>query len=585
MKKVIFFLWLVSVKVFAQKESVFKGELTNIEDLQSVTFAHFQSEQGGFISNQQGSFHFVVDDTIDSLHVFISAIGYASKEVYLTSSKENTIHMQPIQLSLEEVILDYEDPAVALVKKVIQNIPQNYPNQFEQLYGEINESTYWDSLKTKPIYKASARTRSDKFSYSKKNSFGNVELLDENVILYDFDSLDLRFYAGVHRVHYGDFVKARKDILEKNKVKNFDLAIQDTLTYNNLNVIRLNYKNNLIKGIVHVDVENYAIVRVERFVDPSTVKEPLGFLLRHQRSYYHEIIDYSRGEDDKWRINFMHYETGFKYKKVDKEIHLDNTYFLQKIEKGKEVIPLNRRIKYTDVLLNKIDLELPKTKNKREKIFRFFDRLRSAFSLSLLPIKINAHRLEAPMLGINMNFENETKVLYAYQFRYDYSFKNNWGVNLIGASSLEKQEYESYALGFWKENEIDMNGRWRYEISTAFENRKLRINHGRFKFQEPFSYEGKKFDSGELNRFSEQRDFGVNMKFSLNFRCTEKTIIGLFGSYFFPINSQQGLYLEEKKEFWFWNKSKFFDQNALTTSHDKIIENDFQMGLNFMFRF
>lgn len=118
-------------------------------------------------------------------------------------------------------------------------------------------------------------------------------------------------------------------------------------------------------------------------------------------------------------------------------------------------------------------------------------------------------------------------------------------------STLEKQEYESYALGLWKENEIDMNGRWRYEISTAFENRKLRINHGRFKFQEPFSYEGKKFDSGELNSFSEQRDFDVNMKFSLNFRCTDKTTIGLFGSYFFPINSQYGLQLEEKKEFWF----------------------------------
>lgn len=489
--KLLLSFFFISSISFSQQNLVLKGSIWDQKKNETISFAHFQSKYGGFISNQQGSFQFGVDDTIDSLRVFISAIGYASKVVYLTSSKENIIYLQPIELSLDEGILDYEDPAVTLVKKVVKNIPLNYPNQFEQLYGEINESTYWDSLKTKPIYKASVFTRSDKFSYSKKNAFGNVELLDENVILYDFDSLDLRFYAGVHRVHYGDFVKARKDILEKNKVKNFDLAIQDTLSYNNLKVIKLNYKSKLIKGIVYVDVENYAIVRVERFVDPLTIKEPLRFLLRHQCSYYHEIIDYSRGEDDKWRINFMHYTTGFKNKKEDKEIHLDNTYFLETIEKGKEVIPLNRRIKYTDVLLNKIDLELPKTKNKREKVFRFFGRLSSAFSLSIIPLKINAHQLEAPMLGINMNIENETKVLYAYQLRYNYSFKNNWGVNLIGASSLEKQEYESYALGLWKENEIDINGRWRYEISTAFENRKLRINHGRLKFQEPFSH-GKK---------------------------------------------------------------------------------------------
>ena len=142
--------------------------------------------------------------------------------------------MQPAEVSLDEVVIDYGDPAIGLIKKVIANIPENYPNEFEQLYGEHNENTYSDSLKTKPIYKFNGKIRADKFSYQRKNTLGNIELIDKNVETYDLDSLNVRFYGGGHMVHHRDFVMSRKNFLTKSKIDQFELKITDTLIYNNI---------------------------------------------------------------------------------------------------------------------------------------------------------------------------------------------------------------------------------------------------------------------------------------------------------------------------------------------------------------
>ena len=108
----------------------------------------------------------------------------------------------------------------------------------------------------------------------------------------------------------------------------------------------------MVKGTAYIDLQSYALVRVERFIDPAIIRDPLGLLKIHRRTYVHEIIDYAKHKDEKWRINFIHYRTGFKLKTNEKEIHLDDTFILEKAEEGTVIIPENKRILYTDVLLN-----------------------------------------------------------------------------------------------------------------------------------------------------------------------------------------------------------------------------------------
>ena len=166
------------------------------------------------------------------------------------------------------------------------------------------------------------------------------------------------------------------------------------------------------------------------------------------------MTDYAKGIGDKWRVSYMHYTTGFKHKKNEKEIHLDNTYFLERVEKGNKVIPLDRRIGFTDVLINKIKLDSDQSINKRDRLFRFLDRLKTLISLTLIPVKINPHGLRQSILGSIEKIEYETKNLNVFQFRYDYSFEHNWGINLITSTSLQKKSMKVMLLGFGKKMKL-----------------------------------------------------------------------------------------------------------------------------------
>ena len=88
MIKKYFFVLLLSHLIYSQNSKVFKGVLLDKIENKAISYAHFQSPRGGFISNQEGKYEFEVDDSIDSLQVFISAIGYTSKSVFLSSTKK-----------------------------------------------------------------------------------------------------------------------------------------------------------------------------------------------------------------------------------------------------------------------------------------------------------------------------------------------------------------------------------------------------------------------------------------------------------------------------------------------------------------
>lgn len=102
------------------------------------------------------------------------------------------------------------------------------------------------------------------------------------------------------------------------------------------------------------------------------MKNPLGFLQPYQRIYAHEIIDYAKHVDGQWRIIFIHYRTGFNHQKTQKEIHIDDTFILEKEERGTAVIPLGDRVLYSDVLLHKIDLDLRSISNKKNGYLGFY---------------------------------------------------------------------------------------------------------------------------------------------------------------------------------------------------------------------
>ena len=132
MKFLPFFFFVFVHFCFAQHK--FHGRFVDNVNNGPIAFGHFSfGKQQGFISNDNGFFQF--EHTADNIKVKISVLGYSNKIVQLFSGKENIIYLSQKKEILNEVVLNYEDPAKTLIKKVVESIPLNYPIQQEQVYG------------------------------------------------------------------------------------------------------------------------------------------------------------------------------------------------------------------------------------------------------------------------------------------------------------------------------------------------------------------------------------------------------------------------------------------------------------------
>ena len=587
MKNLCFAVCFISIIAFGQKSFKFQGTLLNKENNQPIAFAHFQYENQGFVSDSDGMFDVMLNTTHKRVEVRISALGFQTLKTTLVHAERNKVYMKPEVFDLQEVVVNYEDPAVALVKKVIKNIPKNYPDQFEQLYGEYNENVFWDSLKRQPIYKVKVKTRADKFSYNRKSDYGNVEILAEDVQLFGIDSLRVRFYAGGHIMHSQDFVMKRKNFLNSNKIKRYNLIIQDTVNFNHRQVIKLKFHNKSVSGVAYIDLKTFALVHLERFIDYKKIKSPLEFLGAYKRKFVHEIINYKLSQNNKWRINFIHLRTAFKHLKSTRTIHLDGTYLLEKVEKGEKIIPKNKRLLYKDILLSQMDMDSfinhSKAQFKKEFFFRFISRLKSSIGFVFIPLKIEDHQLLNPSFELDQSIDLNTRNLIGNESRLDYLISNTFGIQFNTLTSLSKKEYNHSLLGVWKRGELSQTGQLNYQLSASLYTRKLRLNHGQNVFSGTIIYKGEKFDSGRFQYFSEQRDFGLSTTLNFDYRFTRAITLGIFTRYFYTLGGNTGLYIREKGEFWFWNRSSIYDKDGLSIKQNKIIENMFQFGVIFTF--
>lgn len=198
-----------------------------------------------------------------------------------------------------------------------------------------------------------------------------------------------------------------------------------------------------------------------------------------------------------------------------------------------------------------------------------------------LPLKIEGHQLLSPGLELDQSIDVNTRNLIGYESRFDYLISNTFGIQFSILTSLSKKQYNHSILGIWKRVELNQTGQLNYQLSASLYSRKLGLNHGQNVFSETIIYKGKKFDSGSFQYFSEQRDYGLSTTLNFDYRFKRAITLGIFARYFYTFGGNAGLYIREKGEFWFWNRSSIFDQGGLTIKRDKIIKNNFQFGITF----
>ena len=110
--------------------------------------------------------------------------------------------------------------------------------------------------------------------------------------------------------------------------------------------------------------------------------------------------------------------------------------------------------------------------------------------------------------------------------------------------------------------------------------RKIRTFHGTFSFDQAFELNRKKFDSGELSLYTEERNLFLQPTIGIHFKVKRIIHLGVEASYFIPFTSSNGIFSQEEKEFWFWNRAASFQK----LTNKNLIRNDFMLGATLTLR-
>lgn len=134
MRNILFIVFFLFFSVaFSQK--IVTGIVIDSETSHPLPFANvLTNNQKGTITNSDGTFEIELTETLSSIAV--SYIGYKSKKVNITpSSLFYKIELTPVIENLKEVVLTgSENPALDIIRKVIENRKQNDPENILNSY-------------------------------------------------------------------------------------------------------------------------------------------------------------------------------------------------------------------------------------------------------------------------------------------------------------------------------------------------------------------------------------------------------------------------------------------------------------------
>ncbi len=583
----LFILFGTFCSVNSQTTISYKGIILDFASKSGIPFVHFIDQKNqGFISDEKGQFLFVT--TSEHVLVKASAMGYETKSFILTKNSPKTLYLKRVVYDLQEVVVNYTNKEKELLKKVIERIPVNYPDKKERLVGKMSEETYWDSLYKKPIYKAEVSTVADKFSYTKKNNHGSVKIHDKKLEIFDAD-LGIRFYAGVHNVHRFDLVMQKNGVLNRNNLEQYEISIKDTIYFDDNKVVQLEFKGKKDFGTLFIALESYALLRFEHETKKPYLEDKLLSINSYKRILSRYRIDYGQYKDGKWRIKFIHYTTAFKHRKKEKKFYLKNTYAIQKVSKEAIKIPINERFPYKGILTDAIvsdSTSLVFLKNNAKmssKFLRFLSRISFSINFDYLSVNSNTYRFSILPLGLDFEKVSGLQRIPVLSYMNEYSLTNTTGITFESSKALQNKTYEAMAVGPYFKNEISKRGRWWYQLNGNIGFRNLRHLSEVVSFSEKFKVGQKTFDSGKVALYGEQQEWFFSPGFQFYFHSTPNLKLGFGVNYFIPIRIRTGIFIQEKNEFWFWNRSKRFQKGVLDFNGDQFLENRLKFRLSFGF--
>ena len=295
---VLFFFFTISLQAQFQINGIVKDAATK----KGLPFATITSEKGlSTISDVDGKFHFSL--TLQPQTLTVSYIGYTKKTISILETKSYLlVLLSPKTDALKEVVISNENPANAIIKKVIQkkdsNNPQKKLNTFQfktynkllitanpdSINGRIDSIFVYESLgkKFKKIDSSDYKFKKiiekqhlflmekvSQFQYSKpllKETILGTRMAGFKEPIYELLGFNLQSFS-IYDNKYELFETKYISPISNNALKDYRYKLLDTTHIDNREVLVVYFKNKKkqnssgLEGLLYIDAENFAIAK------------------------------------------------------------------------------------------------------------------------------------------------------------------------------------------------------------------------------------------------------------------------------------------------------------------------------------
>ncbi len=372
----VILLYIFAFAVFAQNDTAafytITGKVTDAATKKSLSFVSIRLTQTNIatVSNTEGDFVLKIPLEYGDEEIIFSHLGYEPDTLLRTyfNKDKQIVRLRPAVIALDEVEILRGD-ASGFIKEVFNTIPQNYPQQANQMVGFYRETVRKNNRYIsvteavldiyKSPYNALASDQARIYKARRSTDMNNM------------DTIFVKYKGGVTTALELDMAKHYAEIFFDDFTAVYDFYFEGITDINNRthHIIAFNQKNGidfpLFRGYFYIDALSKAIAKVEFNMNvennekatPIFIhKKPAGMRVNVTEAAY--IIQFTE-QDGKWFYEYSRATLTFKCRWEKRWFH--STYILQsemavtdRASEGINKFNRKERLRPNDIIAEKI---------------------------------------------------------------------------------------------------------------------------------------------------------------------------------------------------------------------------------------
>ena len=348
------------------------GKVVDRNDHKPIEYTniYIKNRNIGSMTNANGNFAVKLPRGSSNDSIYFSCIGYKPlhKKIGDMHPEGNIIDLEVNSIQLKEIKvkpINIEE----VIKTALQNIPQNYsriPLNLISFYREIiqqNGEYVGLSEAVLNIYKASY------------NSYLNDQVAiykgRKSRFIKQMDTVLFKFQGGISTSLMLDIAKNPSNFITDEYIKYYNFTVDDIVTVEGRPTFVIGFDQNnyspypLYKGKLYIDIDAYAIVRVDFMISPNGMDNAADFLIKKSSrrlkvkpTFSSYIVNYTM-QNNKWYLNYIREEVEFK---IRKKYSFYSSTFRSKAEMlitqtdsvDVQRIKFNKTVRLNDIFIEKL---------------------------------------------------------------------------------------------------------------------------------------------------------------------------------------------------------------------------------------